>query len=79
MVLILACVLLQDEECVKAFYRMGQAFFMLKEYKDARANYQKAFDLDSSLVNAQKNVAECRRLEREQEMKDRSRFKGMFG
>jgi len=72
-------ILKQDEECVKAFYRMAQAFFMLKEYKDARANYERAFSLDSSLVNAQKAIVECKRLEREQELKDRERFKGLFG
>jgi tetratricopeptide (TPR) repeat protein len=75
---ILTEVIKQDDECVKAYYRMGQSWFELEEYRNSKLNYEKALSLDPSLQGAMKAVALCTKLLRAQEMKDRSMYKGMF-
>lgn len=45
----------------------------------ARESYQRALDLDESLTAARRAISECRKHEREQDEKDRARYKGMFG
>jgi cytochrome c-type biogenesis protein CcmH/NrfG len=69
----------QDPECVKAHYRMGQAWFALKEYRKARSCYEIALRLEPTLSNAKKAIAECTKLARVDELKGREQWKGLFG
>ena len=62
----------QDPDCVKAYYRMGQAWFALGEWKPARANFQVALELDPALKGAAKAIADCKAEERKLELKDRA-------
>ena len=75
---ILTEIIKQDDECVKAYYRMGQSWFEMEEYRNAKINYEKALSLDDSLQGAAKAIARCTTLLKSQEMKDRKLYKGMF-
>eukprot|EP00039_Didymoeca_costata_P010238 m.137324 g.137324 ORF g.137324 m.137324 type:complete len:478 (+) comp14751_c0_seq4:210-1643(+) len=68
----------QDSECVKAYYRMGQAHYALQDYREARKAYETSLTLDPTLTSAKKAVDECKRMEKIQDEKDRAKYKNMF-
>ncbi|XP_064404690.1 peptidyl-prolyl cis-trans isomerase FKBP4-like [Halichondria panicea] len=70
--------LADDDQNIKAYFRMGQALFNLQNYEEAVASFQQVLKIESGNKAAVKQLEMCRSKQRSQREKEKKLYSNMF-
>ncbi|KAB7503024.1 Peptidyl-prolyl cis-trans isomerase FKBP4 [Armadillidium nasatum] len=67
-----------DPDCVKGYFRRGQALKSLEDAEEAKKDFEKCLALDSSNKAAAQEVNACAAIIKQQKLKEKKLYGGMF-
>jgi len=73
-----AKVLEENNDCPKAWFRRGEAFYALNDWENAKSDYVKTLELDADNKAAKNKIALCEQEIRKHKMKEKKTFANMF-